>query len=559
MSKQADALDFISVLIVDDDADHMPQLVESIGDIPEVCEVRKARTFDDADKHIDELVRRPTPTVILLDVYLRADNSEPSLDLFRKVWKSGLVEQGLAEVIVTTATADDEIVRQFEAVGRFEYIDKLAVMQARTGITRHVRNALSAMRRRYSVCYGPAVARTADDFGLPEDLVPSGCSEDLLRIYDDVRRRVRDDRALKVRPIYFVYGETGTGKEWVTKAIHHWAGADRPLETFNIKDLSATDIQTAQARLYGYARGFQGRKAVELATADNAKNGTLMIDDLQEMDPQTKSWLLRFFDDGRGFLRVGGGDRGQCEAQIVITSNRPLEQLRREGIIDLQTHARIMKFGEPIELPSLADRGADDIIAWCNRFMTKWATERNCRSRLVLDQGSEAVIRQLPLTSWAGNIRAVESVANAIAKASNDTVAFLNSPDAAVQHVVPVAIVREVIGRTRFQCADEPPPLTNAWQQLGFSKEDGERYQYYLDEWNDPLFKQRVMQHWTQKRPPGFNLKQRNDYLATVEALIRARGVIKDAAALYGRERQNFYRNLHIYQLDAKSFKVFGK
>jgi DNA-binding NtrC family response regulator len=556
---------------MDDQSDDLKVLADRLRPQPNVCEVLTAQTKSQAMLALDGLIKRSEKTVLFLDVLLWAGKPDTSLKLLDWLRQTAALESGLVEVVITTATAPPEEIRPFKKLGFERYIDKLAVTKgATTGVSLLIQDSLDRMRQRaecrYEIVAGSLEAsQMATRLQLPEELIPAGSSPTLWEVYDNTRTRVLNDRNLKVRPIYLVCGDTGTGKEWLAKAIHHWAGRPGDFHGINMRSLaeaSTAGTQVGQAKLFGYDSSFRHSPIDLEGMVDAARDGTLLFDDFQDMHPETKSWLLRFFDDGREYTRVGGGKRFKSNAQIVITTNRPMEQLVREGIVDLQTKMRIFKYGDPIYLPNIGERGIDDVIAWTKRFANKYFSDRFSR-QCGLSLEVEALIRSVSIAKFRGNIRDIEGLANtACSRLRYD----------------PNSSIELVLSADAFQAAlanwdvlpDENSSMKTAWSILGFTELEGRRYQAYLDRWTDLNFREQVEQTWHKQwidsesrrskqrtyQPFQFSLNNRNDYLATVEALIRGKGVVKKAAEEYGRARSNFYRNVNLYHLPLEEFRI---
>ncbi len=566
-----------AVLIVDDQAKDLEELERVIGAVEPVGEVHPATSRKQAFTKLQELIEAGTPTVVLLDACLRPNNCEPSLKLLDDLKRVGAVESGLVEVIVTSSLAQAQDIRKFRDLGFWTFIDKPGIVSgARTGIELHIQDAVARMderaaRRHGAVQHGRPAEQIIADLDLPPEWVPSGNCSELWKTYDHARVRARSGVNKRVRPIFIVYGETGTGKRGMAMAVHRWAGRGN-YRSMNVKSLTGKDsIQLPRGGLFGYDKSFRHKNQDEPGPLDEVGDGTVVLDDLQHIDADTCEWLLQFLDE-RVYTRVGGGPSIEFKGQLVITINVPLDELYRSGKLDVQTVGRIKaKGGEVIELPTLAERGKDDVVAWFGRYIQELFREEH-QLQARMSQEAEQEIRDIPLDNWGDNIRGVEGLARAVV--NQFKIPGVPPPE----HVVSGDEVRSLLRKWVFITSKQTQPqqaVANPWAGLNLSQAEGAVFQKYLNKWEAAEFQEAVRlahrEAWlkteerrltseekrTGKRGESrnyrefvFNLSTRNEYLATVEALIKSRGSVTTAAEKhFGKQRSNFHRNINLYGL----------
>ena len=198
-----------------------------------------------------------------------------------------------------------------------------------------------------------------------------------------------------------ITGETGTGKELVAHAIH---GASRrkgrPFIKVNCGALSPSLIES---ELFGHEKGaFTGAAARKLGRFEVANGGTLLLDEIGELQLDLQSKLLRVLQDGE-FERVGGSSTVHVDVRIVAATNRDLEQELAKGRFrqDLWYRLNVL----PIIIPPLRDR-RDDIPLLIDHFVSRFARQFG----KPLTSVSQATIDHLSLYSWRGNVRELANV-----------------------------------------------------------------------------------------------------------------------------------------------------
>ena len=200
-----------------------------------------------------------------------------------------------------------------------------------------------------------------------------------------------------------VHGETGTGKEVVSRAIHRLGRrAQRP---FVAVACGAIPDQLAESELLGHEKGaFTGATNQRFGAFERADGGTLLLDDLDDMPLHLQVKLLRVLEEGT-YLRVGGSREIKVDVRVVATTKTDLGQACDEGRFRTDLYYRLRAL--EMRLPPLRDRGTD-ILLLAEHFLRRLAA--NGTSYTL---GSEAA-RRLMRFSWPGNVRelrhAMESV-----------------------------------------------------------------------------------------------------------------------------------------------------
>jgi two-component system repressor protein LuxO len=226
-----------------------------------------------------------------------------------------------------------------------------------------------------------------------------GGSPPMLRVYDQIRR-IAPSRA----PV-FITGESGTGKEVCARAIHALSGPEgRPFVAINC---SALPKDLIESEIFGHARGaFTGAVESRPGAAELAHGGTLLLDEIGEMDLGLQAKLLRFVQTGM-IRRVGGVEEKAVDVRFVCATNRdPLVEVR-EGRFRQDLFYRLNVL--PIALPALRER-PDDILPLAESFLRSFSREEG-RAFRGFDPTAAALLRDYP---WPGNVRQLQNVVRRI-------------------------------------------------------------------------------------------------------------------------------------------------
>lgn len=221
------------------------------------------------------------------------------------------------------------------------------------------------------------------------------CADPRMRQLLDMARRFAPSEASML-----ITGESGTGKEVVARFIHrHSRRAAGPFVSLNC---AAIPDNLLESELFGHEKGaFTGASARRIGKFEEAQGGTLLLDEVTEMDPRLQAKLLRAIQE-REVDRVGGGKPVKVDIRIVATSNRDLEAAVRDGIFREDLYFRLNVVS--VEIPALRDRPGD-IEPLAVHFARKYAT-LNGLGAIRLTTG--AVARLLGHT-WRGNVRELEN------------------------------------------------------------------------------------------------------------------------------------------------------
>jgi DNA-binding NtrC family response regulator len=197
-----------------------------------------------------------------------------------------------------------------------------------------------------------------------------------------------------------ITGESGTGKEVMAKYLHSRSKrAGKPFISINC---AAIPEQLLESELFGHEKGaFTGAIGRRIGKFEEASGGTLLLDEISEMDVRLQAKLLRALQE-RLIDRVGGTKPVPVDIRVIATSNRNLAEAVRDGSFreDLLFRLNVVN----LKLPALRERPAD-IAALSDFFIDKYA-KANSLSRRVLSDEARAALLKAP---WPGNVRELEN------------------------------------------------------------------------------------------------------------------------------------------------------
>jgi two-component system response regulator FlrC len=198
-----------------------------------------------------------------------------------------------------------------------------------------------------------------------------------------------------------ITGETGTGKELMARAIHHWS--PRAGQSFVAVSCAALAESLLESELFGHEKGaFTGAVVQRRGRFELAHGGTLFLDEVGEMTHALQSKLLRVLQEGT-FERVGGTKTVTVDVRVITATNRDLQRLVAERVFREDLYYRLSVF--PILLPPLRERPAD-ILPLADHVLRQ--ASRRVGKRIVGFAGEVPALLQG--YAWPGNIRELQNV-----------------------------------------------------------------------------------------------------------------------------------------------------
>lgn len=229
----------------------------------------------------------------------------------------------------------------------------------------------------------------------PGDSAELVAHDPLSRSLADMARRVA---AAEVSVL--LSGPSGSGKEAYARYIHHHSGrGDGPFVAVNCAAIPETMIE---AELFGHEKGaFTGADRARVGRFESANGGTLLLDEISELDVGLQAKLLRVLQEHE-VERLGGSGSIKLDVRVIAASNRDLASEVREGRFREDLFYRLNVF--PLSLPALAERPGDI------QPLAERALARHHRGSGVVPDLTAEALAALKAHAWPGNVRELDNV-----------------------------------------------------------------------------------------------------------------------------------------------------
>ena len=365
------------VLIVDDDLSIRLALTEAL----------KMWSFASAEAgNVAEALTQfeiEQPIAVLLDIDL-PDGS--GLDVLRTI------KEKQPEAVVIMITGNVLIDNTIAALrgGAYDFIAKpLNLEELRVTL----RNGIEAQQLRREV--DQVRKERAELFSFNQIVGQSPAMQNMLNL----AAKVAESEVSSV----LLQGESGTGKDLVAKAIHYGSRrAERPFVAINCAALPATLIES---ELFGYEKGaFTDAKARKEGLFEQAEGGTLLLDEIGELELSLQAKLLRVLEEG-AFRRVGGLKDIPLDVRVIAASNRDLKTESEAGRFRLDLYYRLSII--QIDIPPLRARG-DDVLLLAQHYINTMGNR--LRLKRKISSLSPEVATAFRRYSWPGNVRELRNV-----------------------------------------------------------------------------------------------------------------------------------------------------
>jgi DNA-binding NtrC family response regulator len=364
----------MKVLVVDDESSQRQALARLVGRWGYETE-----TVDSAEGAL-AFAEDHKPAVVITDLVL------PQMDGVELLHKLKETERPPAVLVVTGHSGIESAVEAMRE-GAWDYLtkpvdaDRLQLLLSKAveqfQLTREVTLLRHQLRQKGS--FGPLI----------------GESKHMQEVY-----RWVELAASSTAPV-LVHGESGTGKELVARTIHDLSKRhDRPFVAVNCAAMPESIIES---ELFGHERGaFTGATERRMGCFELADGGTLLLDEISEMDTFTQAKLLRVLQEG-AFRRVGGAVEVRVDVRVVAATNRAPTAALTEGKLREDLFYRLNVFS--LRLPPLRER-AEDIPSLAATFIDEFNRQDQREVRGLTAEAAEAMATY----GWPGNVRELRNV-----------------------------------------------------------------------------------------------------------------------------------------------------
>jgi two-component system response regulator AtoC len=255
-----------------------------------------------------------------------------------------------------------------------------------------------------------------------------------------------------------IEGESGTGKELAAHAIHNLSR--RHKAKFVVVHCAALSPQLLESELFGHERGaFTGASERRIGRFEQANGGTIFLDEIGEIDPNTQVKLLRVMGEDHAFERVGGNQPLRADARVVAATNKNLEKLVQEGKFrdDLFFRLNVVR----ITMPPLRER-KEDIPLLVHGFLRHFC---KANDKPLLDLAPDAM-NALLAYNWPGNVRELRTaIEHGVVMATGAKITLRDLPSA-VRQAAGHALPRGISSAKAFSEKSSPLDLRETEKKL---------------------------------------------------------------------------------------------
>jgi two-component system nitrogen regulation response regulator GlnG len=356
-------------------------------------------TASDGEEALKLFEERPFP-VVFLDIRM------PGLGGFEVMEAMKALRPDVFTVIITAQATMENAIEAMKR-GAYDYITKPFNIEEVTCLMERIQRVRQLKRR---------VSQMADELKEHYEGAMVGRSAPMQEIYKTIG--LVADKNVTV----LIEGESGTGKELVARTIHyHSSRAGGP---FVVVNCAAVPRELIESELFGHERGaFTGAVATRRGKFELADSGTILLDEVGEVDLSLQSKLLRVLQD-KEVERVGGSGPIQVDVRVIAATNVRLDVAVRESRFreDLFYRLNVVAF----RLPPLRER-REDIPLLIDHFAERFTHELNV-GRKIISQEARQILESY---DWPGNVREMENVLKwAMVLAPGDTILAEHLPPA---------------------------------------------------------------------------------------------------------------------------------
>lgn len=342
---------------------------------------RELHTAASAREALD-LLQRVRVDVVLVSTHLADVQGVRCVDLF-------LQQCGDTPVLVLSPNPTVEEAVEVLRRGAADYLSMNADRQV---MALAVNRALEEARARSSQTVERVRSAMRDRYGFSRLLTQS---PRMLAVFDQIRQVATTDATV------LILGETGTGKELVSRAIHDRSRrSEKPFISVNC---GAFTESLLESELFGHEKGsFTGAVGRREGLFEMADGGTLFLDELGETSANVQVNLLRVLEE-MAFRRVGGRERVHVNVRLIAATHVNLDEAVRKGTFREDVYYRLNVF--PILLPPMRDR-REDIPLLMRHFLDELSAEYRLEAPIITAAAMDAIRGY----NWPGNVRQLRAM-----------------------------------------------------------------------------------------------------------------------------------------------------
>ncbi len=327
-----------------------------------------------------EVIKMKKPALVFLDINMPKVNGIQVLEEINQLENPPMI-------VIVTAYGSERVAVDAMKKGAYDYIAKPYEIDELRLIARHAFEKLSLEEEN---------ARLRSEIDRLESMGEIlGKSQVIKHVFNKIEKVGPSDVTVLIQ------GESGSGKELVAKEIHKKSSRkDNPMIVMNCAALPETLIES---ELFGHEKGaFTGATERRLGKFELADKGTIFLDEIGDMSPNTQSKVLRILQEQR-FERLGGTETLHVDVRLISATHKDLLKEIKEGNFreDLYYRLKVVE----ILLPPLRNR-REDIIILAEKFIKYFSAKHKKRVKSI----SSEAIKIFTKYYWPGNVRELQNV-----------------------------------------------------------------------------------------------------------------------------------------------------
>ena len=366
------------ILIADDEKNTCRYIKQHIKMEPDInADIDFAHHLDQAIKMLDE---NPSYDLILIDLWMPDHIGTLDRKAGIKILEKSRSLQPIPQAITVTANSSSQTALETSGLGVYDYVTKPINY---TELINMIKDILNRPNNEY--------IEDAPDIFEEEEII--GRSQSMIEVMKKIGRVASSSADV------LIYGETGTGKDLIARAIHQYS--NRCNGPFIPVNCSAIPSELIEAELFGIGKQVATSVNQRIGKFQRANGGTIFLDEIGDLSLKMQPKLLRALDY-KEIQRVGQSIE-KVDVRVIAATNRSLLEATKEGIFRSDLYYRLSFI---IDLPPLRERKGD-IPLLANHFLKKYA--KSVEQQRI--QGfAPDVLKKFEKNRWNGNIRELEKV-----------------------------------------------------------------------------------------------------------------------------------------------------
>ena len=347
-----------------------------------------------------EAIKTKKPALVFLDINMPKVNGIQVLEEINQLENHPMI-------VIVTAYGSERVAVDAMKKGAYDYIAKPYEIDELRLIARHAFEKLSLeeenARLRYEI----------DRLESMGEIL--GKSQVMKQVFNKIEKVGPSDVTVLIQ------GESGSGKELVAKEIHKKSSRkDNPMIVMNCAALPETLIES---ELFGHEKGaFTGATERRLGKFELADNGTIFLDEIGDMSPNTQAKILRVLQE-QSFERLGGTETLRVDVRLISATHKDLLKEIKEGNFreDLYYRLKVVE----ILLPPLRDR-KEDIIILANKFIQCFSGKHRKNVKSISSEAAKIFTKYY----WPGNVRELQNtIESAVVMTNAETLDVNDFPE----------------------------------------------------------------------------------------------------------------------------------